>query len=338
MLGCGHQGHTGETARRGASAERRPAEGGLFDGDRSGAGSADRDQAALHHPRRASLRHGRVGGARSADPRLQVRRRRLPPGGSRVPHDLVAERHQHRRSEVLPRPARCSGARALGAPDHRPGGRHDHRVGPARRLLRRRRRGRGLPGRAEVHPRAPAGGLQFPRVVQHRRARRATAGQRLLHPRRRRHDGLDPQLVPGRRGHLQGGLGVRGQPVEDPLVEGAPEGRRHRFGPGELHAGGRRLRRHHQVGRQDPSRRQDGHPQRRPPRRRGVHLVQGARGAQGPRPRRGRLRHGPRRPRLALHPVPERQQLRAGHRRVHGRGRGRRRLGAACRHHRRARR
>ena len=27
-------------------------------------------------------------------------------------------------------------------------------------------------------------------------------------------------------------------------------------------------------GRQDPPRRQDGHPQRRPPRRRGVHLVQ----------------------------------------------------------------
>ena len=57
-------------------------------------------------------------------------------------------------------------------------------------------------------------------------------------------------------------------------------------GPGQLHAGRRRLGRHHQVRRQDPPRRQDGHPQRRPPRHRGVHLVQGHRGEARPGPSR----------------------------------------------------
>ena len=65
----------------------------------------------------------------------------------------------------------------------------------------------------------------------------------------------------------------------------AAQGRRHRVGSGQLHARRRRLGRHDQVGWQDPARRQDGHPQRRPPRHRGVHLVQGQRGAQGPRAR-----------------------------------------------------
>ena len=43
------------------------------------------------------------------------------------------------------------------------------------------------------------------------------AGQRLLHPLRRRHDGLDPQLVPGGGHHLQGRLGLRREPVAHPL-------------------------------------------------------------------------------------------------------------------------
>ena len=105
--------------------------------------------------------------------------------------------------------------------------------------------------------------------------------------------------------------------------EELPQGRRHRVGSGELHARRRRVGRHDQVGRQDAPRRQDGHPQRRSPRRRGVHLVQGRGGAQGACPPRRRLRHGPRRPGQPLDPVPERQQLGARHRRVHA-GRGRR--------------
>ena len=59
------------------------------------------------------------------------------------------------------------------------------------------------------------------------------------------------------------------------------EGRRHGVRPGQLHAGRRRVGRHDQVGRQDAARREDGHPRRRPSRHRGVHLVQGHGGAQG---------------------------------------------------------
>ncbi len=113
---------------------------------------------------------------------------------------------------------------------------------------------------------------------------RAPAGLGLLHPGRRGHDGLDPQLVHRGGRHLQGRLGRRRQPVAHPLVARAAQGRRHGVGPGQLHARRRRLGRHDQVRRQDPPRRQDGHPRRRPPRRRGLHLVQGDRGAQGPRP------------------------------------------------------
>ena len=59
-----------------------------------------------------------------------------------------------------------------------------------------------------------------------------------------------------------------------------------------------------------------------------VHLVQGRRGEEGGGAPRRRLRHVDRLRRLPLDPVPERQQLGPGHRRVHGRGRGRRRLGS----------
>ena len=163
-------------------------------------------------------------------------------------------------------------------------------------------------------------------------------GVSVLHPRGRRHDGLDPQLVPRGGDHLQGRVRRRHQPVEDPLQRRAPQRRRHGVRPGELHARRRRLGRHDQVRRQDPSRRQDGHPQRRSPRHRGVHLVQGARGAQGAGAQRRRLRHGPRRPRRLLGAVPERQQLGARHRRVHAGRRLRRRLGPHGRHHRRGRR
>ena len=135
-------------------------------------------------------------------------------------------------------------------------------------------RGPGVLRRAQVPDHPPAGGVQLAGVVQHRRQGRAPAGLGLLHPLRRRHDGLDPQLV-RRGGHdLQGRLGRRHQPQPHPLLQGAAQGRRHRLRPGELHAGRRRLGRHDQERRQDPPRRQDGHPRRRSPRHRGVHLVQ----------------------------------------------------------------
>ena len=100
--------------------------------------------------------------------------------------------------------------------------------GAQRRLLRRRRRGRRLPRRAQAPPGHPEGGLQLAGVVQHRRGRRAAAGQRLLHPVGRRHHGLDPQLVPGRGRHLQGRVGLGRQPLPHPFQPRAAEGRRAR--------------------------------------------------------------------------------------------------------------
>ncbi len=85
--------------------------------------------------RHAPVRHRRVGAARRAHrPR---RPRRVRAAGRRVPQELVAERDQHRRPEVLPRAARLARARELGQADDRPRRRHDHRLGPRRRLLRR---------------------------------------------------------------------------------------------------------------------------------------------------------------------------------------------------------
>ena len=109
-------------------------------------------------------------------------------------------------------------------------------------------------------------------------------------------------------------------------MEHAAEGR-HRQRPGQLHARRRRLGGDDQVRRQDAAGGEDGRPRRRPPGHRALHLVQGRRGEEGRGAARRRLRHVDRRRGLHLDPVPERQQLGAGHRRVHGGGRGRRGLG-----------
>ena len=79
--------------------------------------------------RRAPVRRDRVGAPRRAHRRpgqagLRAARRR-------VPQELVTERDQHRRPEVLPRTARNPAARALGQADGRPRRRHDRRPGAA---------------------------------------------------------------------------------------------------------------------------------------------------------------------------------------------------------------
>ncbi len=264
-----------------------------------------------------------MGGARRPHPRQGRARLRAARGG--VPGLLVGDGDEHRRSEVLPRTARNAAARALGAPDDLPRGRHDHRLGPQGRLLRRRRRGRRVPRRTQAPPGQPVRGLQLSRLVQ-RRLRRSAAVLRLLHPLHRRLDGLDPQL--DRRGgsHLPRRLGLRHQPLARALLEGAALQGRLRLRARVVHARGRRLGRHHQVRRQDAPGGQDGRPRRRSPRHRGVHLVQVARGGEGALAPGSRLRHVARLPGLGFDPVPERQQLRAPDRRVHARGRGRPRL------------
>ncbi len=93
--------------------------------------------------------------------------------------------------------------------------------------------------------------------------------------------------------------------------------------PRQLHARLRRLRRRHQVGRQDPPRRQDGDARHRPPRHRRVHLVQGQGREEGLDADRRRLRRLVRRRGLQVDLLPELEQLGARHRRLHG-GRARR--------------
>ena len=170
------------------------------------------------------------------------------------------------------------------------------------------RGGRDVRGRAEGDPRQPVRLVQQPGLVQ-RRLRGEAAVLGLLHPLDRRLDGGDPRLDPPRGRHLPRRLRLGRQPLAPALVEGAALEGRLRLRPGLVHARRRRVRRHDQVGRQDAARGEDGRARRRPSRRRGVHLVQGQGGAQGARPRAGRLRHVARLARLGVDPVPEREQL-----------------------------
>ena len=173
------------------------------------------DRAALHHARRAPLRRDRVGAARRADRRsgqagLRAARRR-------VPEELVPERDQHRRPEVLPRPARL--ARSASTPSSRWSAAWParSRLGPRGQLLRDRRRRRRLRGRAEPHPGQPAGRLQLAGLVQ-RRVRGEPAVLGLLHPLGRGHDGVDPRLEHQGGNDLPRRLRLGHQPLEDPLA------------------------------------------------------------------------------------------------------------------------
>ena len=190
-------------------------------------------------------------------------------------------------------------------------------------VLRQRRRSAGVQRRSEASAGVSEGGVQQPGLVQ-RRVREAPAVLGLLHQLRAGHDGVDPRPGEDRRHAVQVRVGHRLEPVEHPLGEGAAGGRRHRLGAGVVHEGLRRVRRRHQVGRQDPARREDGDPQRRPPRRRGVHQLQGRGREEGVGADRRRLRRLVHRPGLRLGVLPELEQQRARDRRVHARGDGRR--------------
>ncbi len=189
----------------------RPARGAA--GGAAGGGPPLR--ALLHGPGCGPVRHRRVGDARRRH-HQRARRGDLRAARRRGPQDLVADRHQRRRLQVLPRPPRLAAARAQRAPADRPRRRHHRLLGARERLLRHRRRRRRLPRRA--HPRAalPDGLLQLAGLVQRRhRAQAAVLG--LLHQLGRGHHGLDP--APGQhRGHaLQVRLGHRQQPLDPAL-------------------------------------------------------------------------------------------------------------------------
>ena len=184
---------------------------------------AARRSPLLHDPRARPVRRGRVGDARRVHPRQGQAGVRAE--GRRVPEVLVADGDEHRRPEVLPRPHGLARPRAQRQADDRPRRRHDRHVGPRGRLLRERGGGADVRGRAEVHPRPPARRLQLAGLVQ-RRLRGEAAVLGVLHPLDRRLDGVDPRLDPPRGRHLPRRLGLRRQPLEAALVEGAAvEGR-----------------------------------------------------------------------------------------------------------------
>ena len=107
--------------------------------------------------------------------------------------------------------------------------------------------------------------------------------------------------------------------------------RRHGLGSGVVHEGLRRVRRRHQVGRQDAPRGEDGHPQRRSSGHRRVHQLQGRGREEGLGAHRRRLRRLVHGPGLRVGLLPELEQLGARDRRVHARGARRRRLADARR-------
>ena len=184
---------------------------------------------ALHGRRRAPLRLHRVGDPRRPDRRS--RRARLRAARGRVPGHVVAERHQHRRPEVLPRPrsTRPSASRSVKQMIGRVAGTIAG-LGPRGRLLRQRRGRAGLRGRAHPHPAPPDGGLQLAGVVQ-RGLRGAPAVLGLLHPLGRGHDRVDPRLEHQGGHDLPRRLGLGDQPVEHPRLEGAPLQGRARLRP-----------------------------------------------------------------------------------------------------------
>ena len=132
---------------------------------------------------------------RSARHRQRTRRARVRAARRRVPEVLVAAGDQHRRLEVLPRPDRHAGARALGQAADRPRRRHDHALGARAGVLRVRGRPAGVQRRAEAPAGLPEGLVQQPGVVQ-LRLREGAAVLGVLHQLRAGHDGLDPRRWP----------------------------------------------------------------------------------------------------------------------------------------------
>ena len=241
----------------------------------------------------------------------------------RVPEELVAERDQHRRPEVLPRAAR-----------------HAQRERSVKQMVGRVAGTIAAWGRDGGYFASAADAETFEAELTHILVNQLAAFNSpvwfnvgfeespqcsacfILSVEDTMESILDWNTKEGMI--FRGGSGSGHQPLEDPLLEGAALQGRPCLGPGLLHARGRRVGRHDQVGRQDAARGQDGGARRRPPGHQGVHLVQGARGGEGRGAARGRLRHVDRRRGLPLDPVPEREQLRARDRRVPRRGRARR--------------
>ena len=125
---------------------------------------------------------------------------------------------------------------------------------------------------------------------RHRRGQSLNLGLRaspaacLLHPvdrRRSRQRGRDHGPLGARGAAVQIWLGHRHQFLQAPGRERAPVGRRQVLRPDELPQDRRPGGGRHQVGRHHAARGQDGRGRHRPPRHRGLHQLEGQRGAEG---------------------------------------------------------
>ena len=188
--------------------------------------------------------------------------------GRRGSDVLEPARDQRRRQQVLPRSRRHARARAQRQAAHRPRGRHDHRPGRETQhyFADRRRPGR-VQGRADAPARAPEDGLQQPGLVQRRLEEQPQCSACFINSVQDTMDSImDLAKTEAMLFKYGSGSGSTCRPSARRRAALSGGGMASR--PGQLHEGLRRVRGRHQVGRQDPPRGEDGHPQRRPSRHR----------------------------------------------------------------------
>ena len=180
-------------------------------GGRGQGGGPHRRAPLLHDGGIAAVRRGRVGGraTRSSPARTAPRSSRsdveFPAFWSQTATNIVAQKYFRGK---LDSPEREHSVRQMigRVADTVTG------LGHQGLLLRRQRRGRDVPRRADPSPAAPDGRVQLAGVVQ-RRVRGAPAVLRLLHPLGRGQHGVDPRLDPQGGPGLPRRLRVGHQPV-----------------------------------------------------------------------------------------------------------------------------
>ena len=216
----------------------------------------------------------------------------FPVGWSLNATNIVAQKYF--RGHARHRP---SGSRSLQA-GHRPGGRHHHRRGaPRAATSSTTREAEAFSAELKHLIVTPEGGLQLAGVVQHRRARacpQQASACFILAVDDTMDSILNWYVEEGTIFKGGSGAGINLSQASAPRSS-CLKGGGTASGPVSFMRGADASAGTIKSRRQDPPRRQDGHPQRRPPRHRGVHLVQGHARSEGPGPARRRLRHGPRR-------------------------------------------
>ena len=241
--------------------------GASFDGT-NGDGSQVKGlswDAPLHAPGHPPLRRDRVGAPDRRD--LQRDRQdRLRAEGRRGPQGLEPARDQRRRQQVLPRPRRDAGAGAQRQAAHRP--RRQHASRPGRRPSTTSRRTRTSSAfQAElthllVHQKMAFNSPVWFNVGIEPKPQCSACFINSVQD--NMGSIMDLAKTEAMLFKFGSGAGSNLSPIRSSKERMSGGGIA--SGPGQLHEGLRRVRRRHQVGRQDPPRGQDGHPRRGPSR------------------------------------------------------------------------